>query len=206
MAPPELARDAPVADVVHPLEVGLGPVVRDELDAAVLHRLDGLLGQRLRLDEPLRGDQRLDDGLAALALAEAERVVLDLHQQAELFEVGHHALARLEAVQAGVGAGGRGHDAVFVDHLDLGQVVAAAGFEIVGIVRGRDLHHAGAELGIGQLVEDDGDLAIHQRQLHGLAVQVEVALVLGIDGDGGIAQHGFRPRGGDGHEAVRRCR
>ena len=29
MAPPELARDAPVADVVHPLVVGLGPVRRE---------------------------------------------------------------------------------------------------------------------------------------------------------------------------------
>src|ERR1039457_585781 len=30
VAPPELARDAPIADVVHPLEVGLGPVGWDE--------------------------------------------------------------------------------------------------------------------------------------------------------------------------------
>ena len=37
---------------------------------AVFHRLDRLLGQRLDLHEPLRGDQRLDDGLAALALAD----------------------------------------------------------------------------------------------------------------------------------------
>ena len=37
MAPPELARDAPVADVVHPLVVGLRPVLGNELDAAVFH-------------------------------------------------------------------------------------------------------------------------------------------------------------------------
>ena len=63
--------------------------------------------------------------------------------------------------------------AVFVDHLDHGQVVAAAGFEIVRVVRRRHFDHAGAEFGIGQIVEDDGNLAIHQRQLDGLAVQVE---------------------------------
>ena len=53
------------------------------------------------------------------------------------------------------------------------QVVALAGFEVVGVVRGRDLDDAGAELGIGEIVEDDRDLAIHQRQLDGLAVQVD---------------------------------
>ena len=73
--------------------------------------------------------------------------------------------------------------------------MALAGFEIVEIVRGSHLHHAGAELRVGQLVEDDRNLAIHQRQLHGLAVQVEVALVLRIDGDRGIAEHGFGARG-----------
>ena len=51
--------------------------------------------------------------------------------------------------------------------------------------------------GIDQLVDDDRDLAIHQRQLDGLAVQVEVALVLGVDGDGGVAEHRLGPRGGD---------
>ena len=202
MAPPELARDAPVADVVHPLVVSLGPVGGDEFDAAVLHHFDGLFGQRLRLDEPLRGDQRLDRRLAALARAEAERVVFHLDQRADFFERGDHLLAGFEAVETGVGAGGGGHLAVLVDDLDLRQIVAAAGFEIVEVVRGRDLHHAGAEFGVGEIVEDDGDLAIHERQLHGLAVQIEIARVFGVDGDGGIAEHGLGPRGGDGDEAA----
>ena len=55
---------------------------------------------------------------------------------------------------------------VLVHDVDLRQVVALAGFEIVGIVGGRHLHRAGAEFGLRQFVGDDGDLAIHQRQLH----------------------------------------
>ena len=34
-------------------------------------------------------------------------------------------------------------------------------------------------------------------RLHGLAVQVDVALVVRIDGHGGVAEHRLRPRGGD---------
>ena len=85
MAPPELARDAPVADVLHPVEERLVPVVGDELDAAFVHRVHGFVGQRLGFHEPLRGDQRLHDGAAAIALADGQRVRLDLCRAGRVF-------------------------------------------------------------------------------------------------------------------------
>ncbi len=114
-------------------------------------------------------------------------------------------LAGFETIQPRVLTAGGGNDAVFADYLDLGQVVAAAGFEIVGIVRGRDLHHTGTEFGIGELIEDHRNLAVHQGQVDGAAVQVAVALVGRIDRHGGIAEHGFRPRGGHRDEAARQA-
>ncbi len=59
MSPPKLAADAPVVDVFHPVEIGLLVLLRREADSlfAVRTRLDGgngLIGQRLNLDEPLR--------------------------------------------------------------------------------------------------------------------------------------------------------
>src|SRR5205085_11076257 len=60
MAPPELARDGPVVDVLHPVEVGRLPRLRDDGDGAVAYRLDGRLRQRFDLDEPLARDHRLD--------------------------------------------------------------------------------------------------------------------------------------------------
>ena len=77
--------------------------------------------------------------------------------------------------------------AVFIDDLDARQIVALAGFEIVGIVGGGDFDGAGAELRIGQIVEDDRDGAVHQRQIDGAAVEVEVARIFGVHGDGGVA-------------------
>src|SRR5205807_8986650 len=67
VAPPELARDAPVADVLHPREVRVLPLLRDEARPAVAHR--GRRGERERLypDEPLARDERLDDGPATVA-------------------------------------------------------------------------------------------------------------------------------------------
>ena len=68
VAPPELARDAPVADVLHPVVVRLASTPRGTIrDAAVAHRLDRGLGQRLHADVPLLGDERLHHRLAAVA-------------------------------------------------------------------------------------------------------------------------------------------
>ena len=78
MAPPELARDAPIADVLHPLKEDDLAIVGHKADAAAAHRFHGLFGQRLHVHEPLRRNQRLDDGLAAVALAEVDRVGLGL--------------------------------------------------------------------------------------------------------------------------------
>ena len=67
VAPPELAADAPVLDVAHPLEVGLRPVVRHEADAAVLDRPDRRLGERRDAHVPLVGEPGLEHGAAAVA-------------------------------------------------------------------------------------------------------------------------------------------
>src|SRR3990170_5780078 len=53
VAPPELAADAPVPEVLHPVEIDLDEVLRDDADAPLFHRLDGGLGQGLHLYEPL---------------------------------------------------------------------------------------------------------------------------------------------------------
>src|SRR5262249_61727177 len=67
MPPPELTRDRPLVDVVHPLEIRLGPGPRNDLDLSAPHRFDGRFGERLHPYVPLLGDERLDDGLAAIA-------------------------------------------------------------------------------------------------------------------------------------------
>ena len=76
MTPPELARDAPVVDVAHPLEVGLRVLLRRKVDVALFDRGNCLVGQRLNLDEPLRRKPRLNHRLAAVALADGVHVVL----------------------------------------------------------------------------------------------------------------------------------
>ena len=72
--PPELARDAPVLQVFHPVVVGVFPVVRHELDAAIAHGVERGLGEfghafvAGQVHEPLVGEVGLDDDAAAVAV------------------------------------------------------------------------------------------------------------------------------------------
>ena len=83
MPPPKLAADAPVLDVVHPVEVGLGPVFRNEFYLAAFHRLDRGLGERFDTDVPLICQVGLDDRSRAIAAWNLDRVILDFVEQAE---------------------------------------------------------------------------------------------------------------------------
>ena len=67
MAPPELPRDAPGLDILHPVEIGLFPALRYDLDIAVANRLDRRLGEGFGIDIPLIGQPWLDDHAAAVA-------------------------------------------------------------------------------------------------------------------------------------------
>ena len=93
VAPPELAADAPVLDVLHPVAVGVDPVARHELDAAVFDQLQAAPGQAVHLHEPLVGQVRLDHLAGAVAARHLQPVGLRLDQQAQFLEVGQHGLA-----------------------------------------------------------------------------------------------------------------
>ncbi len=100
MTPPELAGDAPVVDVGHPLHVGLAVVVGGEGDVALLDSLDGFVRERLDLDEPLHGEAWLDDDPGALRDRDRHGMVFDLDESADGFEFGDYAFACLKAIQA----------------------------------------------------------------------------------------------------------
>ena len=125
-------------------------------------------------------------------------VVLDLHQVPALFKVRHDVLPALEALLAAVLAAVLVDVALFVEHLQDGQVMPLAHLEVVGVVGGRDLHRASAELHLAVFVAHDGDLPVHQGQDHRLADDGLIPLVLGVHRDGCIAQHGLGSGGGHG--------
>ena len=86
------------------------------------------------------------------------------------------------------------------------QAVLLAELEVDRVVGRRDLDRAGAEVALDALVGDDRDGPVLERQDDPLAVEVRVALVVRVDGQGRVAEHGLRPRRGHDDGLVRRPR
>ena len=201
--PPELARDAPVADVLHPVQVELRPSAPGRsVTSPVAHGGEGRLGQRRALDEPLLREVRLDDRVAALAVADGVQVRLHPPQQPRLGQGLQHRLAGLEAVQPGERpARSRSSCRPRSRMLICWQAVPlrrsrsrwgrGPGVTLTAPVPNAGSTAASAMIGISRSDE---------RQAQHPADQAPVALVVRVDGHGGVAEHGLGPGGGH-----RRC-
>jgi hypothetical protein len=93
MAPPQLAADAPGADVLQPVVPDFDEAVGHDLMRPLCTAARPIFGHRFGVYEPLAADQRLDDFAAALAAGHVERVGLGLFDgQAGGFHVGPQLL------------------------------------------------------------------------------------------------------------------
>ena len=120
MAPPQLAADTPILDVVHPLVVGVHPLFRHESHCAALYRVNGFLGDRFASgvvfahlvhgDKPLVGEHGLHHLASAGADGQHVFVRFDLDDVIARLQVGQKLLARGVAIQPMIG-----FRAVFVD-------------------------------------------------------------------------------------------
>ena len=199
MPPPQLTGNAPVADIFHPVEIGLAEPLGDELGLPVLDHPDGLLGQGLHLHEPLGGDDRLHVLMAAVAGAHVVAVRLGLDEIPLLLQILDDLLAAFIPVHTLIGAAVFIDLAVVADAADDLQIVAQAHLKVVGVVSGSHLHRAGAEVHLGVIVCDNRDFLIDKGQNDRLAHDVLVALIVGVDAHAGVAQHGLRTGGRHDH-------
>ena len=118
MAPPDLARDAPVTDVFQPMGIDLGPALRMKFHSTRLILLQCPIGKRLHRHEPLLGDHRLDRSVATIAMAHRMHDLGAAEQHAGGFEFLEQGLARGEALHAGELRTVLGHGAVEIDDAD----------------------------------------------------------------------------------------
>src|SRR5689334_18564877 len=62
-------------------------------------------------------------------------------------------------------------------------------FEVVRVMRRRNLNGTGAKLAVNKLVGNNRDFTVCQWELNGFTNKVFVAIVFGVDGHSGITQH-----------------
>ena len=196
MAPPQLPRYAPVVDVVHPFEIGLGPAFGDEARRAVFHGGHGRFGQGANLHIPLIGQVRLYGGAGALAPGYHQVMLFNFFNQPQGLQVLLDLPARRVPVQAPVrlrpvvvDGGVRRED------VEQRQLVSLSHLVVIEIMGRRDLDATAAEGRVHIVVGDHRQFASGQGQLHHQARQAPVSVVLRVDRHRRVPQHGLGPRG-----------
>ena len=198
VSPPDLAADAPVLNVPHPLEVGLRPMLGHESDCAAFDGFYGGLGEGSGPDEPLIRQIGLDHGLGPVASRHDVTVGFDFLDQLPGFEVGNDALTCREAFEPTIARRSVVVDAcVRSEDVDLLERVALTRSVVVEVVRRGDLDATAAESGIHHFIGDDRNPAVDQGQVDFPAHVGPVALVIGMHRDRGVAQHRFGAGRGD---------
>ena len=89
------------------------------------------------------------------------------------------------------------HFSFQIEHINQVRVVAFADFVVVEVMRRCDFHATGAEVFFNVFVGNHGDGTAGQRQNQFLSNQMGITFVLGIDGNGHVAQQRFGTGGGD---------
>ena len=192
VSPPDLARDAPVADIVEPVRVGFFPALGPEFYCSRFDRRLCLLDFRIA-HEPLVGQARLNRNVSALGVSDVVFVVLHGDELPEFVELFYGELARLEPVEPlEIFSRKRVHCAVGVHYVDYFEVVALAYFKVGWVVSGGDFQYARSECHIHVFVADNRDFRAWEGADCVLADEVGVAFVLRIYGDGRVAHNGFR--------------
>ena len=118
-------------------------------------------------------------------------------EQVVLLEPLDDGLAALVAVHAGELAVALDDHRALVKDVDLRQVVGLTHGVVVGVVSRRYLDEARAEIGVDMPILKDGDLAVHDGKLDGLAHEGGLLGVLRGNGDARVAEHGLGARSGD---------
>ena len=199
VSPPKLTRNTPVADVFHPVEVGVFVAFWVEGDVAIFNCRQSRLSKWLHLYKPLFGNNWLNSCVTTVATANVVCVWNNLLQNAHFLQFCNNLLARFVAVEAGKLPCKFVHCAVVVHNADNWQVVALAHFEVVRVVRRSDFYNACTKFHINVLVGNNGDFAVDKGHYHSFANKVCVAWVVGVNCNGCVAQHCFRTGGCKGN-------
>ena len=118
---------------------------RDEDGAPRPHRLDRGFGERRRIDVPLVGQPGLDDHARPVPIGHDVRMLLHLLDKTPRFQIRNDLVPRVIAVETAISLRRSVVDhRVLVEDVHQLEIVPSAHFEVVEVVRRRDLDRARA--------------------------------------------------------------
>mmetsp|Transcript_14060 Transcript_14060/g.31148 ORF Transcript_14060/g.31148 Transcript_14060/m.31148 type:complete len:516 (-) Transcript_14060:459-2006(-) len=203
VAPPQLPTDAPILNVIKPVEPRLLVFLGQDLQLPATYSGGGPGGELLAVHPPLGDQVGLDDVSGARAPTKAHCVGLLVHKEPLSSQRLLNGLSRLVSVLAHKLATQFVDMPIVVENRDKFKCVPLPHVVIVGVVGRGNLHRSRPELLVHVRVGHHHHTSVGEEGVHQLlAHQRGVALVLGVHGHGHIAEHGLETRGGHGDAGV----
>ena len=98
MAPPQLAGNTPITNIVQPVAIDFGKSLWYEFDFASFNSLYSRLSQGIHLDKPLGRNHWLNGGMTTGAMTNSMLMILYRYQSTNLLQFLHQSLAALIAI------------------------------------------------------------------------------------------------------------
>ena len=202
VSPPQLARDAPILNVLQPIKINLLKALWHNADLSIANGCQCFGCQRFDLNKPLRGDHWLDDLAAALTARHIQRVGLFLNCQTGCPHVSPYSLARLKAIEACILPALCGYACFAVQHGYDGQPVALPNGVVVGIMAGRNLERTSPKLTVHIIVRNHRHNTPQHWHQCAAADEALVALIVRVHCNCGVRQNCFGARGRNRNEVI----
>jgi len=199
VAPPQLSGDTPILDVFDPLEPIRFVHVGDDFEFLVSDDFEHLFLDGSAVNVPLGSEEGFNDVSGSVAETESHGVGEFSSEQALGFQILDDLVSDVESLHALVRTTVFVDGTIVIEDIHKLEVGLGSALEIVVIVSGSDLDGTSTEFGIDQFIISDDlhDSTGNERMFKFLSNEVLVSRILGVDGNGGITQHGFNTGGGD---------
>mmetsp|Transcript_113724 Transcript_113724/g.317616 ORF Transcript_113724/g.317616 Transcript_113724/m.317616 type:complete len:208 (-) Transcript_113724:465-1088(-) len=194
MSPPELSTNAPVSNIIEPLEPGLFVFGRNNLQFSIANRVRGSLGHAVAVDVPLRSDHGFQNISRAGTDTQSHFIGLFSFQKTLLFQslfhgntsiVSHHPFKLLSSMMVDT--------SIFIQDGDKFQIVSFAAFVIIRIMGGGNLDGTGTKRHVDQFgIGNNGNFASTKGMNDEFAVQMSVPRIFRMHCDGRVSQHGLQ--------------
>mmetsp|Transcript_15190 Transcript_15190/g.16897 ORF Transcript_15190/g.16897 Transcript_15190/m.16897 type:complete len:238 (-) Transcript_15190:959-1672(-) len=199
VSPPQLTGDTPILDILQPIVPGLFVMLRNQLEITISDGGNSSSSQIVAFHPPLRFDHGFNDILTSGAKTNSHGVGFITSQESQGFQICSQSLSGFESGQVLELPTQLVDETIFSENVDFLQIVLDSGLEIVGVMSGGDLDSSGTEFGVDQFViGDNNHLSVGSIRMDKLLTdQMSVSLILRMDGDGDITQHGFQTGSGN---------
>ena len=192
MAPPQLAGNTPITNIVQPVAIDFGKSLWYEFDFASLDSLYSRLSQGIHLDKPLGRNHWLNGGMATGAMTNSMLMILNRYQNTNLFKFLHQSFAALIAIHTLIFASTLSHFTSVGNNLYLLQIVTESHFIVVRIMGWSNLYGTSTKGRINIFISKERNLSVHYWQNQRFANQLSITLIRRIYSYAGITKHGFR--------------